>query len=31
MVPFVIDDALRGFPFMAHAFAVARAEEDAKG
>ena len=30
LVPFVIDDELLGFPFMAHAFAAARAEEDAK-
>ena len=29
LVPFVIEDELRGFPFMAHAFAAARAEEDA--
>ncbi len=31
LVPFVIDDALRGFPFMAYAFAAARAEADALG
>jgi hypothetical protein len=29
LVPFVIDDEPLGFPFMAHAFAAARAEEDA--
>jgi len=31
LVPFTLDDGLRGFPFMAHAFAAARAEEDAAG
>lgn len=31
LVPFVIDDELRGFPFMAYAFAAARAEADALG
>ena len=31
LVPFAIDDGLSGFPFMAHAFAATRAEEDAKG
>jgi hypothetical protein len=31
LVPFVMDDELLGFPFMTHAFAAARAEEDAMG
>ena len=31
LVPFTIEEALRGFPFMAHAFAAARAEADAMG
>jgi len=31
LVPYGIEDKLRGFPFMGHAFAAAQAEEDTEG